>query len=440
MSQEVPLLSVITVEQFASVYNDLTLPNLAEVRKKLGSISQMHVGTGKYYVALRAIRAAHPGLLIDRQHKMVSKTRQTQLGVEPPISDELEHRLILENKALYSKIRELEESQRQDASFNMLWNGLINTPQTPPKWLTPKRTAKHAAIPTAMLSDTHFDEVVHAEEINNVNAYDRHVAELRLTKFGDSVVRLSRDYLGTAFDMPYLVMPWGGDMVGGNIHEELKVTNADAIMGTVHHWIGQLIGLVEMLHGHFKQIYIPCVVGNHGRNSRKPIAKGRVRDNFDWLLYKQVEFYFKGTEAQRKKFNGVTFDISNGTECRYQVYNTRYQLTHGDQFRGGMGWGGVAVPIMKGHHKKKERETATRSPFDIMLLGHFHQLLDLGNTVVNGSLKGYDEYAALNNFAFEEARQAYFLTDSKYGKTIFSPIHVRSSREPGSDHEPRKVV
>lgn len=431
------LLQIITDDQFLEIYNNMELyPNLSQVGIGIKARYNEHCGRDRLSRAITELKQRCPEKILNR--RAAYDNSRTLTSSRPQIVTEVleevvEHKLRVENKNLKDRLAKMEASNHEDATFEGLWRGLANNPVEVPKWLTPKRTDKHSAIPTAFLSDCHFDEVVAAGEINFVNSYDRPIAAARLLKFGDSAIRLGRDYFGTMFEMPRLIMPWGGDMIGGNIHEELKVTNADSIMGTVHYWIGQMVGLVELLLTHYQMIYIPCVVGNHGRNSRKPIAKGRVRDNFDWLLYKQVEFFFHGTDANRKRYANVVFDISDGTECRYKVYNTRYQLTHGDQFRGGQGWGGVAVPIMKGHHKKNQRETATRSPFDIMILGHFHQLLDLGTTIVNGSLKGYDEYAALNNFAFEEPRQAFWLTDPKYGKTFFSPIHVASSLE--GDHE-----
>jgi len=68
-------------------------------------------------------------------------------------------------------------------------------------------------------------------------------------------------------------------------------------------------------------------------------------------------------------------------------------------------------------------------------MGHFHQLIDLGNVVVNGSLKGYDEWTASMNFNFEMPQQAFWLTDPKWGKTIRAPIRVQSKEEDWSTVE-----
>jgi len=48
---------------------------------------------------------------------------------------------------------------------------------------------------------------------------------------------------------------------------------------------------------------------------------------------------------------------------------------------------------------------------------------------VNGSLKGYDEFAANSNFDFEPPQQAFWLTDPHHGKTIDAPIHVLDKNE-----------
>jgi hypothetical protein len=46
-----------------------------------------------------------------------------------------------------------------------------------------------------------------------------------------------------------------------------------------------------------------------------------------------------------------------------------------------------------------------------MVLGHFHQLIMAPSSgfLLNGSLKGYDEYASIGNFAFEQPQQAMWI-------------------------------
>jgi hypothetical protein len=55
-------------------------------------------------------------------------------------------------------------------------------------------------------------------------------------------------------------------------------------------------------------------------------------------------------------------------------------------------------------------------------MGHWHQLVYGPSFVVNGSLKGYDEYAAVSNFPFEPPQQACWLMTPEHGKTWTAPV------------------
>jgi hypothetical protein len=57
-----------------------------------------------------------------------------------------------------------------------------------------------------------------------------------------------------------------------------------------------------------------------------------------------------------------------------------------------------------------------------MLVGHFHQYVHTENIIVNGSIKGYDEYAASCNFSYEPPQQALFLVNSHRGITFRMPV------------------
>lgn len=302
-----------------------------------------------------------------------------------------------------------------------------------PRWLTkaPRRGEK-STIPTAMLSDLHLDEVVYPAQVNYVNAYNRQIAEQRLRNFFDNVVELSRDYLhGLTYEG--IVLPLGGDIFSGIIHEELVETNAATIFESLLYWSEPLASGIRHLRDVFGRVFLPCVVGNHGRRQRKPHAKNRAQDNFDFFFYHLLA---KLLSAEK----GISFAISEAADQPYVVYGTRYLLTHGDQFRGGSGIAGLLSPLMIGDARKRQREQAVRRPYDYMIMGHWHQLSFLRNLIVNGSLKGYDEYAYICNFHYELPRQAFWLTDAHHGVTIQAPIHVASDTEEYSATEGAQAV
>lgn len=334
-----------------------------------------------------------------------------------------------QNYALKRRVAALErerdallKEREENARLVEMFGFIKEAKATIPKWTTKKpKQGSTAAIPTAFLSDVHLDEVVRPEQINFVNAYDRDIAEKRLKLFFENTIRLAQDYLhGLTYEG--IVLPLGGDLFSGIIHEELVETNAATIFESLLHWSEPVCAGIRLFADAFGRVFIPCVVGNHGRRQRKPHAKNRAQDNFDWFFYHLLAKLLREDKA-------VEFAISESADQPYLVYDTRYLLTHGDQFRGGSGIAGMLSPLLLGDSRKRERENAVRRPYDYMIMGHWHQLAFLRGLIVNGSVKGYDEYAYVSNFRFEPPRQAFWITDADDGVTITAPIHVQAKDE-----------
>lgn len=315
-------------------------------------------------------------------------------------------------------LKEQEESARLMEMFGFIRDARVEAPTWTMK--RPKRGST-GAIPTAFLSDVHLDEVVRPEQINWVNGFDRDIAEKRLRLFFENTIRLAQDYLhGLTYEG--IVLPLGGDLFSGIIHEELIETNAATIFESLLHWSEPMVAGIRLFRDAFGRVFLPCVVGNHGRRQRKPHAKNRAQDNFDWFFYHLLSKLLSGEK-------GIEFTISEAADQPYQVYSTRYLLTHGDQFRGGSGIAGMLSPLLLGDSRKRERENAVKRPYDYLIMGHWHQLAFLRGLIVNGSVKGYDEYAYVSNFRFEPPRQAFWITDANDGVTITAPIHVQAKDE-----------
>lgn len=290
-----------------------------------------------------------------------------------------------------------------------------------PKWLTKPTSKKdRKATLVTILSDTHFDEVVNPSEIDGRNAYNREIAEMRLERYFQQVIRISADYLtGVSYDGAVLML--GGDLVSGDIHEELQDTNAAQTLETVLHWSGQLAAGISLFADAFGRCHVPVVVGNHGRRSRKPRMKGRARDNFDWMIGQLLARHFDGDPR-------ITFQIPDGTDAMVEIHDTRLLLTHGDQVSGGGGIGGIWPPVMRMIAKKRVRYS-----FDAVVMGHWHSLLmaPSAGVVVNGSLKGEDEYASIMGFAPERAQQACFTVAPEHGVTFSAPVFCDDRKKEG---------
>ena len=275
---------------------------------------------------------------------------------------------------------------------------------------------KGPGVPSLFVSDLHWGEVVDPKQVNGVNKYNLETAHRRLHTLAESSVRLL-NILSPSMDYPGIVLLFGGDMISGNIHDELATTNEINTMPTVLDLFAALSSLIRTMADTFGKVFVACVTGNHGRDTHKIWAKDRHATSFDWLLYC---FLAKHFERDKR----VQFYIPDGPDAYFKIYNHRYLLTHGDQFRGGDGMIGALGPIIRGDHKKRSRNTQIDMDYDTLLLGHWHQYMHLTRLIVNGSLKGYDEYAYSNNFPFERPQQALWLTHPKYGITYRMPVYV----------------
>lgn len=115
---------------------------------------------------------------------------------------------------------------------------------------------------------------------------------------------------------------------------------------------------------------------------------------------------------------------SDSLDDTFQVFNTKFLITHGDQFKGGGGIQGALSPWMIGDYRKRKREASIGKTYDYMIMGHWHQLTMLPSIIVNGALKGFDEYAYRSNFPAEEPQQALFIVGQRKGICFWLPVKL----------------
>ena len=319
-----------------------------------------------------------------------------------------------------AKDRVLTESVIRDHIIELV--GDASKTETPSWAFDELRNSSAPGVPTLFCSDWHCGEVVHKSQLGGVNTYNIKVFRERVRALVQSAIHLLR-ILSPKLDYPGIVLPLGGDMCSGNIHDELTATNELNSMPTVLELFATLKWVITVLVNTFGKVFVTCVTGNHGRDTNKIWSKDRHATSFDWLLYSLLAKHFEDDKR-------ITFQIPDGPDAYYRIYDHRYLLTHGDQFRGGDGLIGCLGPIIRGDHKKRSRNAQIDMAYDTMLIGHWHQYIHHSRVIVNGSLKGYDEYAYNNNFGFEVPQQALWITHPKYGQTYRMPVQVDRKSKP----------
>jgi len=352
-----------------------------------------------------------------------------------------------EAKRLRGQVRTLAEAALTDEHVRKHIFEIAHSKPTIPDWLSlPVEPQGHhdslPGVPILFGSDWHWGEVVKPSEIGGVNEYNLEIARERLARLVNTTIDLLTNHMVNP-QYPGIVFALGGDMVSGNIHEELSETNDAPIMPVVLDLVDHLYVAIKRLKEVFGRVFLPCVAGNHGRNTKKVRAKEFNFQSFDWLIYQQLDRLFADDPD-------VVFYIPDGTDALVNIAGHRYLFSHGNQFRGGDGMVGALGPILRGDHKKRGRNQQVGQEYDTLVIGHWHQLVQMKRVIVNGSLIGYSEYAYTNNFGYEPPQQALWISNARHGITFSMPVNVgedfgrksrMTSEEPWvSFHEAKKVA
>jgi len=334
----------------------------------------------------------------------------------------------VDEKKIVEELREarakLASYDREYADHHFIKQRLFHLAEetvTPPSWMVKKKApASSPGIPCMIWSDWHWSEVVNPAEIGGVNEYNLEIAHARVRMLVERTISLLRQYMVSPH-YDGIVICLGGDMLSGNIHEELTNTNAVPIMAAVVDLWGVLEWAIRELADEFGKVAIFCVTGNHGRSTHKIPSKQRAFTSFDWLVYAHLQSAFAIDSR-------VQIIAPEGSDQLFRVYDTKFLLTHGDQFRGGDGMIGHLGPVTRGQKKKLSRNAEIGQGFNTMVIGHWHTYQPGDRIITNGSLIGYNEYASSNNFAFEPPRQALWMVHPERGITYHIPVYVEEPK------------
>jgi hypothetical protein len=297
-----------------------------------------------------------------------------------------------------------------------------------PEWRTPKRKpGGRVATVIAQMADWHIGEVVEPDEVLFLNAFNEKIAYQRIEKWFRKVVELPRAYMA-GVHIEGLVIPATGDLFTGEIHDELTETNYERVLQSVLNAQEPIIAGLEMLDREYDgKVEVDAVVGNHGRIREKPIFKGRVYDNFEWLFWSVVR------DRLKDRGSSVVVNVSTSMDMNLSVYDRNYLITHGDQFKGGTGISGAFAPLSLGSHRKGKRQSVAGTPMTTMIVGHMHQLINIPGVIMGGTLKGYDEYAFGLNLEPDRdgASQAMWLTAPEHAQVMWMPIYLQDREAEG---------
>jgi predicted phosphodiesterase len=332
-----------------------------------------------------------------------------------PDADPIQARQQKTNARLQRKrIEELERTAAADRTIREAVFGLSQRPLEPPNWnARPSKGTKHREAIVLFLSDVHMGEVVSMSAMGGRNSYNMKIAAARLERYFQSVVKLGTEHwTGPAPDSIYLVL--GGDLVSGEIHDELAKTNDLQAIPAVRVLAEALAAGLDLLRKSFPTIpiHVISVPGNHGRTTKKPESKAFAINSYDTLVALLLEWW-----ANTKGLKGVTFSAPHTGDALVTIHGWNVLFTHGDRIgsRGGSGFVGPAATAARGMQKIVQDYLAEGRVIDVIVMGHFHTPLELEYGIVNPSLVGPSEYSRSGRMRSHPAAQWMLTIHPRYG-------------------------
>lgn len=260
-----------------------------------------------------------------------------------------------------------------------------------------------------MASDWHVEETVDPESIGYVNAFNLAIADDAITRFFDAIIWHHRHNAASgSVSIRTIVLALIGDLITGYLHEELVETNGLSPVNATLWLLPRLRdGIRRVLKElpEIERMIVPCAHGNHGRTTEKRRISTGPANSFEWIVYHQLADAF----ADDKR---VRFILAASAHQFVDVFGFRLHVTHGDEFRFFGGVGGLTIPL----NKRIAAWNQGPQRAHVHMIGHYHQALDIGPGVVNGSLIGYNAYAQSIGASPEPPQQVGFFVDSKHGK------------------------
>lgn len=278
--------------------------------------------------------------------------------------------------------------------------------------IKPTKSATTEASAIWLASDWHCGERVTLGQTNGINQYNPKIARKRAETYFKNALKVTNVWARDS-EINTVVLALLGDFITGHLHLSGVATNyfppvEEALFAQ------ELLtsGIEYVLKNSKYKLVIPCHSGNHGRTTKQ--SEFGIENGFshEFMMYSTMRQYFRNEPR-------VTFIISEGSHTYVDVLGYKVRFLHGHDVKFGGGVGGITIPL-----NKALAQWDKARPAYLTCLGHFHQLFDGGNFMVNGSLIGYNAFALSIKASAERAQQAAILLRKDKGRSMTARIWV----------------
>lgn len=324
------------------------------------------------------------------------------------------------------KRKAAEAGKRADDAEHILreLSGMTQRDLIVPDWTVPAPGTAKRAAGLIHLSDLHVGEVVRREEIGGLNEYSPEVFQRRLRRMIAASLEILPRWAADC-ELQGVIVALNGDLVSGDIHDELRRTNALTAHEQVALATDELAAAIKKLAQQFGAVLVTVTPGNHGRSTEKTHAKRMAALSYDTMIGNILARQF-ADDAR------ITVNIASGPDILFPVFGWSILQTHGDSMGtgGGQGFAGPELPIVRGGKKVKLAGFAAGERYDIILSAHYHTSSNPGTLLANGSMVGYSEYSQRIRGVPEPPMQWLALVHEKWGLRERVPVVLEDPRPP----------
>jgi len=331
--------------------------------------------------------------------------------VEPP--KEVAH-LRARVSELEAKISSFREGQGELIEMIHSLGSAVDVAESfPTQYFPPSEPVSSPVNTVLQICDWHYGAVQGADEIERFGQFSPDIARRRIQDILVPAFVNWVDLHRRAYTCDVLRILVLGDLISGDIHDELLVTNAFPSPVQAVKVAYLFSDMVQSLAPHFGKVIIDFVTAdNHGRMTRKPQAKEEGMNCFGYVIAYLVK-------ERLRDHNNVEMNIHVKMQATVDVTGMKYLILHGHQIRGwaGIPFYGIERKVSKEAQKRLRAFAEIREAvrFDKVVMGHFHTPSNMEDWMIGGSLSGTDAYDHKNG-RYSRATQTAWLVHPRHGE------------------------
>jgi hypothetical protein len=262
------------------------------------------------------------------------------------------------------------------------------------KVYNPKVSDRKGSPLTAVMhvSDGHMGQVQPADEIEGFGEYGPDLCRSRQIDYSMRTnAWVDKHRKGYTIDECVIIDT--GDKISGDIHGELRVTNAFPVPVQCVKAAEVLVEQVSLIASNFGKVTVHFLVeDNHARLTKKPQATEAGYNSLNYVVGKHAKLYLKDTP-------NVEFNIYPQYEKVITAGARQYLIAHGHGIRGWMGipWYSIERQVGKESTARlqlimEDINRAKEIGFHKYVFGHWHMPFDHPLYSCCGSVSGTTAY------------------------------------------------